>query len=77
MLVFEFIENGPEETEGCDLRLPWENMTLSTFPKAERATKTDNTRSAWIPNMLRKNMAATIRPELMISSLGTAAKYAI
>lgn len=49
-------------------------MTLSTFPNAERATKTDRTRSAREPNMFRKNVAATIRPELMISSLDTAAK---
>lgn len=60
-----------------DLHLPCANITLSTLPKAERATKTERTRSARDPNMLRKNDAARIRPELTISSLGTAAKYAI
>lgn len=49
-------------------------MTLRTFPNAERATNTDNTRSARDPNMFLKNEAANIRPEVMISSFGTAAK---
>jgi hypothetical protein len=52
-------------------------MTLRTLPNAESATKTDNTRSARVPNMFRKKVAATMRPELMMSALGTAAKYAI
>ncbi len=52
-------------------------MTLSTFPNAERATKTERTRSALFPNMFLKKVAATIRPERTISALGTAAKYAI
>lgn len=60
--------------EVSHLRLPWENITLSTFPNAESATKTDKTRSASDPNIFRKNVAATMRPELMISSLETAAK---
>jgi hypothetical protein len=52
-------------------------MTLSTFPNADKATKTDKTRSAREPNIFLKNEAAKIRPEVMISSFGTAAKYAI
>jgi hypothetical protein len=58
-------------------RRPWEKITERTFPKADRATKTERARSALAPNMLRKKEAARIRPEEMISALGTAAKYAI
>lgn len=60
-----------------NLRRPCEKITLSTFPNAESATKTDRALSALVPNMFRKNSAATIRPELMMTSFGTAAKYAI
>lgn len=52
-------------------------MTERTFPNADKATKTESTFSALGPNMLRKNEAAKIRPELIISAFGTAAKYAI
>lgn len=66
-----------QEVKWDYLLLPWENMTLRTFPNAERATKTDSTRSARGPNIFLKNEPARIRPEVMISSFGTAAKYAI
>lgn len=68
-------ENGrmPSRPISCTNR-PWENITLSTLPKADRATKTERARSALTPNILRKKTAATIRPELTISALGTAAK---
>ena len=49
-------------------------MTLRTLPKADNATKTDSARSALFPKTLRKNDAARMRPEEMISSLETAAK---
>jgi hypothetical protein len=52
-------------------------MTLKTFPNADSATKTERTRSALGPKIFLKNDAARIRPELTISSFGTAAKYAI
>jgi hypothetical protein len=55
-------------------RRPWEKITERTFPNAERATKTERTRSAREPKMLRKNEAARMRPEETISSFGTAAK---
>ena len=56
---------------------PCEKITLRTFPNAERATKTERARSALDPKTLRKKLAATMRPEVRISSLGTAAKYAM
>lgn len=52
-------------------------MTLRTLPNADNATKTERARSARVPKTLRKNEAAKMRPEDAISSLGTAAKYAI
>lgn len=64
-------------TEKSNIHRPWEKITLNTFPKAESATKTERARSALLPNIFRKKVAATIRPELMMSALGTAAKYAI
>jgi hypothetical protein len=47
------------------------------LPNAERATKTESARSAFSPKTLRNRDAATRRFEDMISSAGTAAKYAI
>jgi hypothetical protein len=52
-------------------------MTERTFPNADNATKTLSALSALGPKTLRKNDAANILPLLMISSRGTAAKYAI
>jgi hypothetical protein len=49
-------------------------MTLSTFLNADSATKTDNARSAFAPNTLRKKEAARMRPDEAISAFGTAGK---
>src|SRR5690242_21669603 len=66
----------PSRPNSCTRR-PCEKMTLRTLPKADRATKTDSARSAFGPKTLRKSEAATRRFEEMISSAGTAAKYAM
>jgi len=52
-------------------------MTLRTLPNAERATKTESALSAFGPKTFLKKEAARMRPEVRISSFGTAAKYAI
>lgn len=53
---------------------PCEKITDNTLPNAERATKTDMTFSACLPNMFLKNTAATMLPDESISSFDTAAK---
>lgn len=68
--------NNRRDREGC-IHRPCEKITLSTFPYAESATKTDSALSALTPNIFLKKVAATILPELIISSFDTAAKYAI
>lgn len=75
-LLAQNLENGrmPSLPSSCTRR-PCEKMTLSTFPRAESATKTDSARSAVAPNTLRNSEAATRRLAASISSFGTAAKY--
>ena len=63
----------PSRPSSCTRR-PWEKMTESTLPKADRATNTLSARSALGPNTLRKKDAARIRPLVAISSRETAAK---
>lgn len=75
LLLAQKDENGkmPSRPSSCT-SLPWEKMTLSTLPNADKATKTDSARSAFPPKTFRKYDAAKMRPEERISSLGTAAK---
>jgi hypothetical protein len=66
----------PSRPSSCTMR-PCEKITLSTFPNADNATNTDKALSAFVPRTLRNRDAATRRLDEMISSAGTAAKYAM
>lgn len=56
---------------------PCENITLSTLPNADSATKTLRALSAVPPKTFLKNDAARIRPDDRISSFGTAATASV
>lgn len=75
LLLAQNLEKGrtPSRPSSCTIR-PCEKITERTFPNADKATKTDMTRSAREPNMFPKNVAATMLPDARNWSFGTAAK---
>jgi len=65
---------------GGDVSVNWIGRVCTTdrmFPRADKATKAERSRSAWGPYTFLKSRAATRRPEFMISSFGAPAKYAM